>query len=167
MTGESDTLLACKKLLDWVDVAVVTEGASGLTLCGYSEDSVKRETRLPVRSKSIERYNQFEFSRMVRRQDCATPIQVFSHTHPYRGGPEELGSTSGAGDAALAAVLHDVAANHYHRATMPESLKHASPIPFLTYSSIARNAQYANRVAYEVLKQRSPRLEGAVGSDDD
>lgn len=167
LTGESDTLLACRRLLDWVDVAVVTEGARGLTLCGYTDEETKRPTREPIRSKSIPEYNQWEYSRLLRRGDCALPLRVYSHIHPYRGGPERLCNTSGAGDGALAAFLHDVTANAYHRDTVPDSEKHAAGRPFLTYSSLSRCAQYGNRVAYEVLKHRSPRLDGPVGHDDE
>ena len=67
--------------------------------------------------------------------------------------------------AALAAILHDVSANRYHRNTVPDSAKHPAGVPFLTYSSLSRNAQYGNRVAYEVLQGNSPRLDGPVGSD--
>ena len=78
-----------------------------------------------------------------------------------------MSNTNGAGDAALAAVLHDIAANRYHRATVPDSEKHSAPVAFLTYSSLSRIAQYGNRVAYEILRGRSPRLDGPVGPDDD
>jgi len=167
LTGESDALLASRKLLDWVDVALVTEGANGLTLAGYTEASVARETREEIRSGAIADYNRHEFSRLVRRADCATARQVFTHADPFRGGPDRLANTSGAGDAALAALLHDVAANGYHRSSVPDSDKHAASVRFLSYSSVSRNAQYANRVAYEVLRHRSPRLDGPVGSDDE
>jgi inosine kinase len=166
LTGESDTLLACRRLLDWVDAAVVTEGARGLTLCGYTDDVVKRQTRAEVRSKAIPDYNRWEYSRLLLRRDCEQPLRVFSHIHPYRGGPAELCSTSGAGDGALAAFIHDVSANTYHRTTVPDSGKHIAG-KFLTYSSLSRCAQYGNRVAYEVLRHRSPRLDGPVGADDE
>lgn len=167
LTGEADVLLACRRLLDWVDVGLVTEGPRGLTLCGYTDEDVKRETREEIRTKSIPEHNRYEYSRLVRRADCDQPLRVYTHIHPYRGGPDQLSNTSGAGDAALAALLHDVAANHYHRKTVPASQKHAAHKPFLTYSSLSRNAQYGNRVAYEVLRSHSPRLDGPVGSDDD
>lgn len=167
LTGESDVLLASRRLLDWVDVVMITEGARGLTLAGYTDEQVARKTRVELRSGSIPDYNRFEFSRLVRRADCERPVQVFSHTHPFRGGPDRLRSTSGAGDAALAALLHDVAANRYHGVRVPESYKHTAEVPFLTYSSCSRNAQYCNRVAYEVLRNNSPRLDGPVGRDDE
>jgi sugar/nucleoside kinase (ribokinase family) len=40
-------------------------------------------------------------------------------------------------------------------------------VPFLTYSSLSRCAQYGNRVAYEVLRGHSPRLEAPVGPDEE
>ena len=165
LTGEADGLLAGRALLDLVDLVVITEGSQGLTLCGYTDERVRRETREGVRSKAIADYNRWEFSRLVRRADCERPLRIYSHIHPYHGGPDRLSNTSGAGDAALAAILHDIAANDYHRATVPESRKHAGPARFLTYSSLSRNAQYGNRVAYEVLKARSPRLDGPVDGD--
>jgi inosine kinase len=167
LTGESDALLACNKVLDWVDLVIVTEGPGGMTMGGFVDEPYKRETDQEIRSKSIAEYNRFEYSRLMRRADCRDPVRVFTHIHPYRGGPDRVANTSGAGDAALAAVLHDIAANRYHRAMVPDSDKHNMPVEFLTYSSLSRNAQYGNRVAYEVLKGRSPRLDGPVGSDEE
>ncbi len=167
LTGESDALLAARKVLNLIDCVVITEGARGLTMAGYTDEQLKRQTREPVRSKSIPEYNRWEYSRLMRRRYCERPVQVFSHIHPYRGGPDRLRNTSGAGDAALAALLHDVAANYYHRTVVPDSDKHPEGVRFLTYSSLSRNAQYGNRVAYEVLKSQSPRLTGPVGHDDD
>ena len=166
LTGETDALLAARQILQWVDMVIITEGPQGLTLSGYTDERFKRETTAGIRSKAIPEYNRFEFSRLLRRADCERPLEVHSHIHPYRGGPDLLRNTSGAGDAALAAVLHDIAANHYHRTTVPDSAKHADDVPFLTYSSLSRNAQYGNRVAYEVLQAHSPRLDGPVGHDD-
>ncbi|MDY0060470.1 MAG: inosine/guanosine kinase [Myxococcota bacterium] len=165
LTDEVDPLLAAQRLLEWVDVVVLTEGARGLTLAGHTDESVKRATRESVRSKTIPEYNRWEFSRLVRRRDCLQPLPIYSHIHPYLGGPEVLSNTSGAGDAALAALLHDIAANRYHRESVPDSKKHSAAIPFLSYSSLSRSAQYGNRVAYEVLRSCSPRLEGPVGQD--
>ena len=65
-----------------------------------------------------------------------------------------------------AALLHDLAANRYHGSREPDSYKHTAGVPFLSYSSLSRNAQYGNRVAYEVIRNRSPRLDGPVGSDE-
>jgi len=165
LTGEADALLACRQILEWVDVVIITEGARGLTMGGYVDDGQKRQTREGIRSKSIVEYNRWEFSRLMRRRDCDKALKIYTHIHPYQGGPSELGNTNGAGDAALAAVLHDVAANHYHRQVVPSSHKHKAR--FLTYSSLSRNAQYGNRVAYEVLRGRSPRLVGPVGPDEE
>ena len=166
LTGESDVLLSAQTILDWVDAVVITEGANGLTLGAYTDDQFKRETRETVYSKSIAEYNRWEYSRMVRRADCEKPVKVYSHTHPYRGGPDRLSNTSGAGDAALAAILHDIAANAYHRTTVPNSQKHVAG-SFLSYSSLSRNAQYGNRVAYEVLRGRSPCLNAPIRQDDE
>jgi len=167
LTGCEDALLACQRVLDWVDVVIVTEGPQGLTIGGWTDEEYRRETDQAVRSKAIPGYNRWEYSRLMRREDCASPHKIYSHIHPYRGGPEHMRNTNGAGDAALAALLHDMAANRYHRATVPESDKHAAPVPFLTYSSLSRCAQYGNRVAYEVLRGHGPRLEAPVGPDEE
>jgi inosine kinase len=166
LTGQQDALLAAQQVLDWVDLVIITEGPRGLTMGGYTDEWVKRRTREEVRSKAIPEYNRWEYSRLLRRADCERPLKIYSHIHPYRGGPAQLANTSGAGDAALAALLHDIVANRYHRATVPDSEKHSAPVQFLTYSSLSRNAQYGNRVAYEVLRSRSPRLDGQVGRDE-
>ncbi|SUX60351.1 inosine-guanosine kinase [Citrobacter amalonaticus] len=66
-------------------------------------------------------------------------------------------NTNGAGDGALAALLH-----RYYRPTaitrsnVPNSSKHK--FTWLTYSSLAQVCKYANRVSYQVLNQHSPRL---------
>ena len=83
-------------------------------------------------------------------------MQVYSHISPYLGGPKNIRNTNGAGDGALAAVIHDMAANHYHRQVLPTSGKHNRP--WITYSSFAQVCKYANRVSFEVLAQSSPRL---------
>jgi inosine kinase len=166
LTGVDDVLLNAETILDWVDATIITEGPRGLTLAGWTDERVRRPTQGAIRSKSIPEYNRWEYSRLMRRQDCERPQKVYSHIHPYRGGPDRLSNTSGAGDAALAALLHDIAANEYHRKLLPHSEKHSAPVRFLTYSSLSRNAQYGNRVAYEVLGGHSPRLDGPVGHDD-
>ena len=165
LTGFSDPLLAGNALLDRTDAVLITEGARGLTMCGYTDESVKRATRDGLHSGAIENYNQYEYSRLVMRHFCPNPMRVFTHIHPYLGGPQKLRNTNGAGDAALAAFLHDVAATRYHAESVPDSKKHSHDIRFLTYSSLSRNAQYGNRVAYEVLRNNSPRLEAPIGND--
>lgn len=165
LTGQSDPLLAGSMILDWADAVLITEGAHGLTICGHTDDSVKRATRDGLHSGSLDNYNQWEYSRLVLKKNCPNPLRIFTHIHPYLGGPEVLCNTSGAGDAALAAFLHDIAATSYHRLVAPSSKKHTQSIEFLTYSSLSRNAQYGNRVAYEVLRNNSPRLEAPIGPD--
>ena len=165
LTGEADALLACQRALEWVDLVIVTEGARGMTIGGYVDRSQRRRTRDKVRTRSVPAYNRWEYSRLMQRKHCRSPIKTYTHIHPYQGGPDRMSNTNGAGDAALAAVLHDVAANRFHRSTVPGSAKHPEGVPFLTYSSLSRNAQYGNRVAYEVLRGTSPRLDSAVGPD--
>jgi inosine kinase len=156
LTGEADPLLACDRALELCDVALCTAGATGLYLAGYTDDAVKRETRYPLLPGAIAEFNRHEFSRPMKRAACTTPLKVFAHIAPYHGGPARITSTNGAGDAALAALLHDMAANRYHRARVPNSSKHARE--FLTYSSMSQVCRYANRVSYEVLAQAAPRL---------
>ena len=81
------------------------------------------------------------------------------------GGPEKIRNTNGAGDGALSAVIHDIAANHFHREVLPTSGKHERP--WLTYSSFSQVCKYANRVCYEVLAQSSPRLSRALPERED
>ena len=139
LTGESDPLLASDKALDWVDLVLCTAGPIGLYMAG-----------------AIAEFNQYEFSRAMRHKDCQNPLRVYSHIAPYMGGPEKIMNTNGAGDGALAALLHDITANSYHRSNVPNSSKHK--FTWLTYSSLAQVCKYANRVSYQVLNQHSPRL---------
>ena len=81
------------------------------------------------------------------------------------GGPEIIRSTNGAGDAALSALLHDLASNNYHKVSVPSSSKHLSDD--LCYSSFSQICKYANRVAYEVLAQHNPRLSRGLPERED
>ncbi len=156
LTGSPDPLVACDRTLEWTDLVLCTAGPTGLYLAGHTDDEVKRKTQYPLLPGAIPEFNRFEFSRPLLRTDCAKPIKVFAHIPPYHGGPERITSTNGAGDAALAALLHDMSANLYHRAKVPNSTKHVRK--FLTYSSMSQVCRYANRVSYEVLVQSAPRL---------
>lgn len=156
LTGEADPLLACDRALAWADLVLCTAGPTGLYLAGFTDDAVKRETRYPLRPGAIADFNRYEFSRPMRRTACERPVKVYAYIAPYHGGPARITSTNGAGDAALAALLHDMSANRYHRARVPGSTKHVRD--FLTYSSMSQVCRYANRVSYEVLAQASPRL---------
>ncbi|WP_312837126.1 inosine/guanosine kinase [Pantoea sp.] len=156
LTGESDPLLAADMALEWVDLVLCTAGPTGLYMAGYTEEANKRNTNHPLLPGAIAEFNQYEFSRAMRRQDCEQPLRIYSHIAPYMGGPEKIMNTNGAGDGALAALLHDITANNYHRQKVPNSSKHARP--YLTYSSLAQVCKYANRVSYQVLNQHSPRL---------
>ncbi|EQB6557747.1 inosine/guanosine kinase [Escherichia coli] len=120
------------------------------------EAEAKRKTQHPLLPGAIAEFNQYEFSRAMRHKDCQNPLRVYSHIAPYMGGPEKIMNTNGAGDGALAALLHDITANSYHRSNVPNSSKHK--FTWLTYSSLAQVCKYANRVSYQVLNQHSPRL---------
>ena len=156
LTGEKDPLLAIDKSLNWADLVLCTSGPIGLYMAGYTDSSVKRTTKRPLLPGAIPEYNQWEFSRPMLKSACTAPMRIFSHISPYMGGPARINNTNGAGDGALAALLHDMAANRYHRANVPGSTKHT--LDFLTYSSLSQVCKYANRVSYEVLLRDSPRL---------
>lgn len=156
LTGCSDPLLACERALEWAQLVLCTAGPTGLYMAGWTDDEVKRATRYPLLPGAIPEFNRFEFSRPMRRHECTKPLKVFAHIAPYLGGPSRITSANGAGDAALAALLHDISANRYHRARVPTSAKHVRD--FLTYSSMSQVCRYANRVSYEVLVQSAPRL---------
>ncbi len=165
LTGEADPLAASDKALEWVDLVLCTAGPIGLFMAGYTEESAKRETTLPLLPGCIAEFNRYEFSRPVFKAECENPIRVYSHISPYMGGPEKIKNTNGAGDAALSALLHDMAANKYHKENVPNSSKHAHT--FLTYSSFSQVCKYANRASYEVLAQHSPRLSKGLPERED
>lgn len=127
-----------------------------VSILAMNEDEAKRKTQHPLLPGAIAEFNQYEFSRAMRHKDCQNPLRVYSHIAPYMGGPEKIMNTNGAGDGALAALLHDITANSYHRSNVPNSSKHK--FTWLTYSSLAQVCKYANRVSYQVLNQHSPRL---------
>jgi len=156
LTGERDPLQAANSALDWVDLVLCTAGPNGLYMAAFTEESGKRTTQHPLLPGAIPEFNQYEFSRAMRHQDCTQPLRIFSHIAPYMGGPEKIMNTNGAGDGALAALLHDITANNFHRSNVPNSSKHGRS--YLTYSSLAQVCKYANRVSYQVLNQHAPRL---------
>jgi inosine kinase len=156
LTGRDDSLLAGEMMLEFIDMALITVGPKGLYLCAHVDRDKARKTKESLHTKSIVDYNEFEYSRAMRREDCKSPMKIYSHINPYMGGPMSIRNTNGAGDAALAAILHDLTANIYHKRLVPNSPKHDAK--YLTYSSLSQICKYANRVSYEVLNQNSPRL---------
>ena len=101
----------------------------------------------------------------MRKVDCENPIKAYSHTAPFMGGPDSIKNTNGAGDCALAAVLHDLSANVYHKLNVANSAKHQQQA--ITYSSLAQISKYANRASFEVLVQHSPRLSRGLPERED
>ncbi|MGC4116135.1 MAG: inosine/guanosine kinase [Myxococcales bacterium] len=156
LTGQEDPLLAGSAALELADLILLTRDRHGLYLCAWVDEEHARETKDPILSKAIPEYNRFEYSRAMCQKSCKVPKKIFSHINPYLGGPSVLRNTNGAGDSALAALLHDMSANTHHRRVAPTSPKHVGQ--FLTYSSIHQVCKYANRVSYEVLRRNSPRL---------
>ena len=165
ITGFEDPLLAADKALDWVDLVICTAGEKGLFMAGHVDDKFKRETEYPLLPGAIADFNRYEFSRAMRKKDCETPLRAYSHTAPFMGGPDSIKNTNGAGDCALAAVLHDLSANVYHKLNVGNSAKHQQPA--MTYSSLAQISKYANRASYEVLVQHSPRLSRGLPERED
>jgi len=165
LTGLSDPLLAADRTLEWVDMVLCTAGSQGLFMAGYSEKGLLKETENPLLPGAIAEYNRFEYSRAMLRADCKDPIKVYSHIAPYMGGPVDIKNTNGAGDAALSAVLHDIAANSYHKMSVPNSSKHTHN--FLSYSSFSQMCKYANRTSYVVLSQHSPRMSRGLPERED
>jgi inosine kinase len=156
LTGIEDPLLAAESVLEFCDMVLLTVGARGLYIGALVDSDVARPTKEVLHTKSLVDYNKYEYSRAMKRSECKEPVKVYTHINPFRGGPMSIKNTNGAGDAALAAVLHDLSANLYHRLKVPNSPKHVAQ--FLTYSSISQISKYANRVSFEVLSQNSPRL---------
>lgn len=156
LVGTDDPLLAGQEILEMTDLCLLTVGERGLYICGWVDEVNARETSDQLHSKSIAEYNKFEYSRAQRKDGLKKPVKIYTHKNPFMGGPIKIENTNGAGDAALSALLHDMAANNYHKSVVPNSPKHQHE--YLTYSSIHQICKYSNRASYEVLKQRSPRL---------
>lgn len=165
ITGIEDPLKAADACLNWVDLVICTAGPEGLFMAGYVDDEHKRATEYPLLPGAIADFNRYEYSRPMLLKDCQNPIRIYTHTAPYMGGPESIKNTNGAGDGALAAVLHDLSANVYHKMNVENSSKHAQPA--LTYSSLSQMSKYANRASYEVLVQHSPRLSRGLPERED
>lgn len=156
LTGIADPLLAADDALGLADLALLTVGEHGLYLAGWVDERHARATTHKLHTKSVVDYNKYEFSRPMRRADCETPLKIYTHINPFLGGPRIIRNTNGAGDGALAALLHDMGARKYHQAKVPKSPKNL--VESLTYSSMSQISKYANRVSFEVLAQNSPRL---------
>jgi inosine kinase len=156
LTGIEDSLLAAQATLDLADMVLLTVGPNGLYLAGHVDEAKARRTEHELHTKSIVDYNMYEYSRAMRKSFCEKPIKFYTHINPFLGGPRVIKNTNGAGDGALAALLHDMSANNYHRQKVPNSPKHSGH--YLTYSSLSQISKYANRVSFEVLIQNSPRL---------
>lgn len=165
LTGFSDPLAASEAALDLCDLVLTTAGPLGLYLAGYTDESLKRQTTHPLLPGSIPEFNRYEFSRPMLKANCEAALKVYAHIPPYMGGPEKIHNTNGAGDAALAALLHDLASNDFHKLNVPGSSKHLKK--GLCYSSFSQICKYANRVAYEVLAQHSPRLSRGLPERED
>ncbi|MBR9729221.1 inosine/guanosine kinase [Shewanella intestini] len=165
LTSFADPLLASEAALEWCDMVLTTAGPIGLYTAGYVDDSAKRETSHPLLPGAVPEFNRYEFSRPMNKADCDNPIKVYAHISPYMGGPELIRNTNGAGDGALSALLHDLSANVFHKTNVPGSSKHKRD--GLCYSSFSQICKYANRVAYEVLAQHSPRLSRALPERED
>jgi len=164
-TKIEDPLLSLESILDSVDMCLLTVGKKGLYLGGHCEQKGLRESDEPLVTKSIVNYNQYEYSRAMVKSDCKTPVKIYTHISPFKGGPTSIKNTNGAGDAALSALLHDISANCYHHVAIPNSPKHT--YPYLSYSSISQISKYANRISFEVLSQNSPRLFKALPVKED
>lgn len=156
LTSIDDPLLALEALLDWTDLSLLTVGAQGLYIGALVDPQYARRTEHELHTKSIINYNLWEYSRAMKREDCESAMKCYSHINPFLGGPMQIRNTNGAGDGALSALLHDMAANRYHRLKVPKSPKHNAT--YLTYSSLSQICKYSNRVSYEILARNSPRL---------
>lgn len=165
LTGFEDPLLACDAALDLCDLVLTTAGPLGLYTAGYTENSRKRETTHALLPGMIPEFNRYEFSRPKLKARCKEPLKVYAHISPFMGGPEKIRNTNGAGDAALSALLHDLASNDFHKTIAPGSSKHTND--GLCYSSFSQICKYANRTAYEVLAQHSPRLSRGLPERED
>jgi inosine kinase len=165
LTGHVEPLGAIEQVLNHCDLVLCTSGKAGLYMGGYTENMAKRETSQPLLSGVVSDFNRYEFSRPMSRNACEQPLKVYSHISPYMGGPEKIRNTNGAGDGALAALLHDMAANNYHKMNVRNSSKHK--YDGLCYSSFSQICKYANRVAYAVLEQHSPRLSRGLPERED
>ncbi len=156
LTGKRDYLLALEEVLDLCDATLLTVGPKGLYFAGHCDKEFLRKTKDMIHSKSVPEYNRYEYSRPMLKELCREPQKIYTHLNPFLGGPKEIKNTNGAGDGALSALLHDMAANLYHAQTVPNSPKHRNK--FLTYSSLHQVGKYANRVSFEILISNSPRL---------
>src|SRR5690606_28022718 len=79
LTGISDPLLAAEKALDMCDMVLLTVGPKGLYIGAITDKNEARRTKEPLHTKSIVDYNEFEYSRPMRRQHCKDILKVYTH----------------------------------------------------------------------------------------
>ena len=154
LTGLSDPLTASDMALEWVDLVLCTAGPNGL-YGGLHRRGQQAADPAPAVAGAYRRVQPLRIQPRHAREHCENPLRVYSHIAPYMGGPERIMNTNGAGDGALSALLHDIAANGYHRHNVPNSSKHVRS--YLTYSSLAQ-VQIRQPRQLPVLNQHSPRL---------
>ncbi|HAK94956.1 MAG TPA: hypothetical protein DCM87_08120 [Planctomycetes bacterium] len=92
------------------------------------------------------------------RRSCTHPEKASFHCDPLPCDPTDLVNTNGAGDAALAAVVHELVAA---RLEGDDPWRAGAERACVTRSTFAEIAQYASRVAHEIVRRPQARLASA------
>jgi len=88
--GEDDPLLAGEKSLDYVDMTLLTVGKRGLYVCGYVDESMARETKDMIHTKSISEYN--KYLKNTNKEDSAESQIDYVLDNIYEGIGYDIGA---------------------------------------------------------------------------
>ncbi|WP_067521255.1 PfkB family carbohydrate kinase [Endozoicomonas ascidiicola] len=157
LTGKPDIPTAAMKVLDYTDLALITDGKNGLYFCGYIDRpysfqpyEYQNNGREPEQSIKI---NQYTKSYPALKINCLSPYKIVCHEPACMKNQDMIVNTNGAGDAAMSALIHclRISDNPFS----PDNKGSALP---LTHTTFSETAMYANWVSKQVVQQVSPRL---------
>ncbi|MGB0360405.1 MAG: hypothetical protein ACPGEF_03225, partial [Endozoicomonas sp.] len=84
---------------------------------------------------------------------CLSPCKTICYEPSHLSHQDKLVNTNGAGDSALAALLHGITGKIAHTETVKTESKYT-----LSYKTFAENSYYSSEVSRLILQQEPPRL---------
>ncbi|WP_299735617.1 PfkB family carbohydrate kinase [uncultured Endozoicomonas sp.] len=157
LTGKRDIPAAAMKVLDYTDLALITDGKNGLYFCGYIDRPYAFQPYEYQNNgcdpEQIIKINECTNNYPALKKNCLSPYKIVCHEPACMINRDMTVNTNGAGDAAMSALIHclRISDNPFS----PDNKGSALP---LTHTTFSETAMYANRVSKQVVQQVSPRL---------